>query len=60
MASINVSDGFHLEEKLWANKNGFHYPENLFPSAGIKDFVEKYFSTRQKKTDRSLKNGEQK
>ena len=61
MASTNISDGFHhLEEKLWANEKGFHYPENLFPSAGMKDFVEKYFSTTRKKTDRSLKNGEQK
>ena len=49
MASINFSDGFHLDEKLWANENGFHYPEDPFPPAGMKDFVEKYFSTRQKK-----------
>ena len=27
MASINFSDGFQLEEKLWANENGFHQPE---------------------------------
>ena len=49
MASINFIDGFHLDEKLWANENGFHYPEDPFPPAGMKDFVEKYFSTRQKK-----------
>ena len=49
LASINFSDGFHLDENLWAHKNGFHYPEDLFPLAGMKDFVEKYFSARQKK-----------
>ena len=54
LASINFSDGLHLDEKLWANENGFHSPENPFPSARMKDFVEKYFSTIQKKTDRSL------
>ena len=45
MASVNFSDGFHLREKVWANENGFHYTENPLPSAGMKDFVEQYFST---------------
>ena len=27
LASINFSDGSHLEEKLWANENGFHQLE---------------------------------
>ena len=54
LASINFSDGFHLEEKFRANENSFHYTENAFPPAGMKDFAERYFSTRRKKTDRSL------
>ena len=24
LASISFSDGFHLEQKLWANENDFH------------------------------------
>ena len=51
MASINFSYGFHLDEELWANENGFHYPENLFPPVGIKDFIEKKFSIRRMKND---------
>ena len=54
MASINFSGGFHLEEKLSANKNGFHWPKNPFQPGGMKSFVEKYFSTRRKKPDTSL------
>ena len=54
LASINFIDGLHLDEKLWANENGFHYPENPFPPARMKDFVEKYFPSRRKKTDKSL------
>ena len=54
MASINFSGGFHLEEKLSANKNGFHWPKNPFQPGGMKSFVEKYFSTRPKKPDTSL------
>ena len=49
LASISFSDGFHLEEKFRANENSFHYTENAFPPAGMKDFVEKYFFTRRKK-----------
>ena len=49
MASISFSDGLHLQEKFWANENSFHYTENPFPPAGMKDFVEKYFFTRRKK-----------
>ena len=29
-------------------------PKNPFPTAGMEDFVEKYFSTGRKKTDSSL------
>ena len=45
--------GFHLPEKLWTNENAFYWPENQFPPAGMKDFVEKYFSTWREKTDRT-------
>ena len=34
-----------------SRKNGFHKPENPFPPAGMKYFVEKYFSARRKKTN---------
>ena len=52
MASINFSDGFQLEEKLWANENGFHEQENPFPPAQMNYFIEKYISTRRKATGR--------
>ena len=55
----NFSDGFHFEwKKLWTKENGFHKPENPFPLTGMKDFVEKYFSTRRKRNwQEPLKNG---
>ena len=61
MASTNLSDNFHLEEKLWAKENDFHWPENPFPLVGMKDFVEEDASTRRKinyQWQEFLKNGE--
>ena len=49
LTSTNFSDGFHYEENLWTKENGFHWPENPFKLAGMKDFLEKYFFTRRKK-----------
>ena len=36
-------------KNLWTKENGFHYSENPFLIAGMKDFVEKYFFARRKK-----------
>ena len=48
-------------KNLCAKQNGFHLPENVLPLAEMKDFVEKYFSTRRNKNhywQEPLKNGE--
>ena len=37
------------EKTAKMEENGFHQKENPFPLAEMKDFVEKYFSTRWKK-----------
>ena len=44
MASTNISNHFHLEQKLWRRENGFHYSKNLIPLVRIKDFVEIQYS----------------
>ena len=43
LASINFSDGFHLDEKLWANESTFHYPENsFFKNWGLPNFINSF------------------
>ena len=53
LTSVTVSTS---SKNLWTKENGFHKPENSIPLAGMKEFVEKNRSTRQKKTiiDRSF------
>ena len=46
LASTSFHDGFHKEETSEQKKNGFHLPENPFPLARMKDFVETDVSTR--------------
>ena len=47
---------------LWTKEISFHEPGNLFPIAGMKDFIEKDLSARREKTitDGSLRKMEKK
>ena len=45
IVSVTVST---RRKNLRIKENGFYWPKNPFPLAGMKDFAEKYFSARRK------------
>ena len=45
LSFIYFSDGFHLDKKTLSERKRFPLDRKPVPPDGMKDFVEKYFST---------------